>query len=268
MERFSLMTFNVRGAIHDDSENVWSKRADLNVRTIQKYNPDLIGFQELQMGNMVTYYQNLVRYAHILGPESSEMARFNYNAIFWNPERFEVLDFGGFYLSRTPDRWSGDWDTDCIRAATWAQLRSTQTGHRLLYLNTHLDHISEAARLEGSRLIVQRLGDLSEGLPAIVTGDFNARAWLPGEKRESDVHRVYTQAGFRDAYLEAGHTEEGDTNTFHGFQGAGFDAEQLRIDWILMRGGLQAASCQIVRDAQPPLYPSDHYPVLAELALG
>ncbi|MBZ0287813.1 MAG: hypothetical protein K8I30_09380 [Anaerolineae bacterium] len=56
--------------------------------------------------------------------------------------------------------------------------------------------------------------------------------------------------------------------TFHGFKGAQFEADYLRIDWILTLGALQARSCVIARDEQPPLYPSDHYPIVAELAFA
>jgi exonuclease III len=41
-----------------------------------------------------------------------------------------------------------------------------------------------------------------------------------------------------------------------------------RIDWILVRGGelpAQVHSSDIVHDARPPLYPSDHFPVVAEV---
>ena len=43
-----------------------------------------------------------------------------------------------------------------------------------------------------------------------------------------------------------------------------------RVDWILTRDGtrhLHTSSSTIVRDAAPPLYPSDHYPVVSELVV-
>lgn len=42
-----------------------------------------------------------------------------------------------------------------------------------------------------------------------------------------------------------------------------------RVDWILARGGnhpLQMVASAIVRDEAPPTYPSDHYPVINEIA--
>src|ERR671914_442322 len=40
-----VMTFNIRGAVHRDGENAWPHRAALNVATIARHAPDLIGFQ-------------------------------------------------------------------------------------------------------------------------------------------------------------------------------------------------------------------------------
>ena len=63
------MSFNIRGAILSDGDNIWPVRANLNCETITKYSPDLIGFQELQTGNWETYEECLPEYGRILGPE-------------------------------------------------------------------------------------------------------------------------------------------------------------------------------------------------------
>lgn len=79
-----------------------------------------------------------------------------------------------------------------------------------------------------------------------------------------------------DAYRAAGHADSAAASTFHGLHGDAYfalewgDEAFWRIDWILTHAGatgLQATSCTIVRDAQPPIYPSDHYPVVAEFRL-
>ena len=62
--------------------------------------------------------------------------------------------------------------------------------------------------------------------------------------------------------------------TNHGWRGYPFDRADdtpQRIDWIMLRDGastLRAASCEIVRDAAPPVYPSDHYPVVVDVVVG
>lgn len=41
--------------------------------------------------------------------------------------------------------------------------------------------------------------------------------------------------------------------------------------WILTKDSakkkLHTTSCEILRDAEPPVYPSDHYPVFAQLSI-
>jgi endonuclease/exonuclease/phosphatase family metal-dependent hydrolase len=266
-----VMTFNIRGSCHTvDGANAWAGRAALNVAVIKRHAPDLIGFQELQRGNLETYRACLAGYDHRLGPPAKDGEPHDFNAIFWQPTRLAPLDAGGFWLSRTPDRPSGDWGAACIRVANWVRLRAAAGDAEFLHLNTHLDHISEPARLAGCRLILRQFAELgADALPVVVTGDFNC---LPG----SPAYRLFRAAGFTDVFLAAGNEDGEGTDTFHKFLGEGYpainyDDRPTRIDWILTRDGAhrwQARSCAIVRDAAPPLYPSDHYPVLAELALG
>jgi exonuclease III len=48
-------------------------------------------------------------------------------------------------------------------------------------------------------------------------------------------------------------------------------AGAIRIDWILLRDGRlrwTVAACDLLYDAEPPLYSSDHFPLLADLALA
>src|SRR5260370_15013292 len=96
-----VMTFNIRGSFHPDGVNAWEQRAPLNVEVIQRQAPDLIGFQECDTGNLLTYQQHLSVYDRLLGseiwPEAEEPS--SYNALFWLPERLTLLDAGSFSLS-------------------------------------------------------------------------------------------------------------------------------------------------------------------------
>jgi endonuclease/exonuclease/phosphatase family metal-dependent hydrolase len=253
-----IMTFNIRGAIYEDGINHWRHRAALNVRTIQRYAPDLIGLQEAHLENLDYYRQHLPGYTIEQGYPYNNHAPYQYTSIVWNPNHLRMLESGGFWLSETPDEISGSWDTACFRSATWAIFEWLPTRLKFLHVNTHLDHISELARREGANLIAQKTSQVLKTCDvskAILTGDFNC---MPG----SAAYRVFQVAGFSDTYP----TDAPAVNTFHNFQGSAYTPqphETDRIDWILLRGwdGLGQA-CEIIRDAEPPLYPSDHYPVM------
>jgi len=271
MSRLRVMTFNVRGSYHpDDGPNQWPDREALNVATIRARAPHLVGMQEVQTGNLKAYHRLLPEHHWTAWPEYGDAPPHEWPAIYWRPDALRPLDSGGFWLSETPDRHSRSWDTDCIRSAAWVRFRHAATGATLVHLNTHLDHISERARIEGSRLILSRLDELqADGAAAIVTGDCNDR---PG----SATHGLWLDAGFAEAHLAAGHADDpARTFTYHGWRGTSFRREgdaPVRIDWVLVRPGARTparvVACDIVRDAAPPVYPSDHYPVIAEIAVG
>ena len=269
-----VMSFNVRGTLRDmHKRNAWPNRAALNVATIERSAPDVIGLQECQRGNLKAYRKNLPRYARVRGPRYGNAIHRELNAILFDPERLELLDSGGFWLSETPVKYSRSWEARVVRSANWALFRLLEVGLSLLHLNTHLDHKSELARREGSKLILRRAEKLAASVgdapPIVVTGDFNNR---PG----SPTYQNFVAAGFLDTFLAAGNQDTEDANTFHAFEGPRFrDAHPgygpRRIDWILLkdpRRRLQIRSHKIVRDGneRTGVYPSDHYPVLAELA--
>jgi hypothetical protein len=77
-------------------ENAWEKRAPVNVLTIERHAPDLIGFQEVDAGNLDIYSQRVTQYAHVLGPATDELDLPKYNAIYWKPDRLELVESGGF----------------------------------------------------------------------------------------------------------------------------------------------------------------------------
>lgn len=256
------MSFNIRGSFVNDGDNVWPSRAKLNYETIKKYSPDLIGFQELQKGNWETYHESLPEYEKIMGPQYNNSEPFCYPSIFYNPAKFDIVEKGHFWLSETPKIFSSAWDTRCIRSALWTRLQYRNAPRpTILLLNTHLDHVSEQARIKGARLIIETIRTIrNENESVLITGDFNCN---PG----SDVHTAFLRAGYQDTYISSGNSDDEQSYVFHAFAGTRH-ATTHRIDWILLLSGfsdLRAVQASIIRDAKEPLYPSDHYPIIADL---
>ncbi len=259
MSDLNVMTFNLRGCVFNDGDNVWSNRALLATTVVREWEPDILGLQEAQEGNLDTFSEALSGYERKDGLRYNNRDPFAWNAVYWKNDRLKLLRSGGFWLSQTPEEFSGDWGTDCIRSAHWLEFETIPGAERVFYLNTHLDHISSEARIEGARLIAGRLRELAgKETPVIITGDFNCGP-------DSPAYLVFKEQGFRDTHLEAGNSEnDEDASTFHGFTGKPSHGKG-RIDWILIRGGLKTRNCEIIHQAKPPVYPSDHFPVAAKL---
>lgn len=282
MSQLRVMTFNIAGADdEDDGVNAWqAERAPLNIATIQRYAPDLISFQELQFLNHTTYQQYLPEYQALLGAQA-DIEPYLYNAIYWKPTVCALETSGSFWLSETPDQYSGSWDTADIRVLTWARFRHLATGTHFALLNTHLDHISEEARIEGCQLILRQLHSIKQTDEFIVfCGDFNSNPWIP-EGAESiastftnEPYRLLQAAGFRDSFRTAGTNDSATSHTYHGYQGTQYDLHTAhrawRLDWILIhdeQSPVSVRNCQIIHDHQGDVYPSDHYPVIADIEL-
>src|SRR5215210_7981536 len=197
-----VMSFNVRGSFRDmRKKDAWRHRTALNVATIERYAPAVIGLQEAQRGNLEVYRKRMSRYSIIRGPRYGNLAPYDFNAILFDPGQLELLDSGGFWLSETPERHSRSWETRVARCATWALFNIPGTGLSILHLNTHLDDVSARARREASKLIVRRVEEISDHTgqepPVLITGDFNSR---PG----NTTYRNFMEVGFVDTYLAAG----------------------------------------------------------------
>ena len=264
----TLNNFNtIPAAYVENFSDVWANRAAFNVRTLKRYDPDLIGFQEFEPEHWATYQQELSGYDHVIANPTGEGT-----AILWKAARFELLDEGFLWLPASDLPHLTDLEDDMLLSTTWVKLRCLESGVEFVYLNTHLNDASEGARQAGNERNMQQLAALeaSRTLPVIMGGDFNCNPWSP-------VYRALLGAGFVDAYRAAGHADSVASSTFHGFRGADYFALEWggevywRVDWLMVRSGelpLQTTSCTIVRDAEPPVFVSDHYPVVAELLLG
>ncbi len=262
-----VMTFNIHG---NDPE--WVKdRAAMALVIMQRYSPDVLGLQEVVAPNLAYFQDQLTGYGIEPGLEYNQGKAAAHCSILWKESRFDLLEAGQFWFSRTPEVRSSDWGVDYPLGAAWVRLQDKTTSAQLLHLNTHFEYcpIARQSHEESSQLILQRLQQLAPGLPVVITGDFNCNPW-------SAAYNTLLAGGFIDTYRAAGNGDSVDSGTYHGFKGPqyfnldGGDEVFWRVDWILARQGtqpLQTSSCTIVREAAPPLYPSDHYPVVSEIVM-
>jgi endonuclease/exonuclease/phosphatase family metal-dependent hydrolase len=274
MRVIRVMSFNIWNTGEPDpwEENLraaWSRRRPWVVHTIHRVRPALIGFQEFSPFHWESLRDDLP-YAACPDFESDEFG----NTILYRADRFGLLDSGLFWLSCTPDEPIPQWDLPYAVGVRWAILENLESKTPLLCLNTQYEDgwapNQVQMREEGSRILVGQIERISQDwpdAPVILTGDFNCNAW--------DVpYRVFIEHGFVDTYRAAGHGDSTESSTYHGYMGEAYsglewgDEQCWRVDWILTRDGkqrLQTVASTILRDGQPPIYPSDHRPVIADL---
>lgn len=116
---------------------------------IRRERPDVIGFQEPKRPQLDYLIEQLPEYGHV------EMGR-DYGVksdggehlmVMYLRDKYELLDWGYYWLSETPDRVSRGWDAMCRRVTVWVKLRDRYTDGEFYYFDTHLDHQGNTARL-------------------------------------------------------------------------------------------------------------------------
>ncbi|HEV2293055.1 MAG TPA: endonuclease/exonuclease/phosphatase family protein [Tepidisphaeraceae bacterium] len=258
-----VLCFNIRYLNEKDGPDRWSARRDIFFEALTAGDPDLIGLQEVVHAQAEEIRANLSAYDFVGVGRDDGKHKGEYSPILFKRDRFEKLDEGHVWLSETPDVvGSKGWDANLPRLATWVKLADRRQGNRVfVFLNTHFDHLGHVARVESAKLLRDKLAELAPSLPVIITGDFNTT-------EDAEPYRTLVNpAGddslkLIDAYRAAHPRRSPDEATFGGFRGIRTGS---RIDWILHTPHWQTRSAEIDRMNKAGRYPSDHYPVRAEL---
>jgi endonuclease/exonuclease/phosphatase family metal-dependent hydrolase len=248
------MTFNLRFATPQDGMNTWECRKELVVETILRFAPDLLATQEGTVPQLDYLVARLPGYRALIAHRRVDPT-FQYPTIFYRHQGLEVRDSGDFHLSETPmAHRSRSWDSAFPRIATYGRFRRSGRGAWFFFIDTHLDHISAQARLEGASLIASYFGGREE--PLILAGDFN-------EPPEGPVYRQFVgpTRPFLDTW-RAVHASGEESPTQHSFDGR---PRGSRIDWILVTAPFVVNMAEIIAFHQDHRYPSDHFPYHAEV---
>ena len=254
-ERFRAMSFNARVDTAEDGADAWTHRKAAVASVIRLHEPAVVGCQELLAHQLGDLRAALPAYEWVGEERGSGDRSSEHVPIGYRPDRFALREHDTFWLSEAPEApGSVGWDAEHPRIATWARLEDPATGAAFVHLNTHLDHRGERARGRGADLIVERLGDIAPDVPVLVTGDMNCTPGSPPYERLAGA--------FDDAREVSAHGHHGPTDTFHGFTGD----PGGRIDYVFVDGFVVRQHATLA-DRWDDRYPSDHFPVLAELVV-
>jgi endonuclease/exonuclease/phosphatase family metal-dependent hydrolase len=253
-----VMSFNIRYATESDGEHAWSQRRDLAASVIRFHRPDLVGVQEALLEQLNDLEERLPDYDWVgVGRDDGESGG-EFSAILYRPDRVELLESDTFWLSETPETpGSKSWDTAITRVVTWALFRDRADGSRFYHFNTHFDHIGQEARRQSAMLIVARIAERAEQVPAIVTGDFNAEP-------DSPPYAVMA-AALSDARLASETPPHGPEGTFSSF--VAHREPMPRIDYVFVTEGIIVERFATLAEHWNGRHASDHLPVMADVAL-
>ena len=122
-----------------------------------------------------------------------------------------------------------------------------------MIINTHFDHIGKESRKQSARILKDSAASISDGLPVIVTGDFNFT-------RDKEPYAVIMQQSGMRLIDTAPANSPG---TACGFV---VDAKPcVAIDYIFHSPHWKSQNYQVIQDHDGEHYPSDHLPVIVTM---
>jgi endonuclease/exonuclease/phosphatase family metal-dependent hydrolase len=254
-----VMSYNIRLDVASDGENRWDARKDKVAGLMNYYEADFIGSQEVQHHQLQYLLSQLKDYSYIgVGRDDAKEAG-EYSCIFYKKDKYAVLQQSTFWLSPTPHAVSIGWDAAYKRVCTYGLFKDNKTKKKFWVFNTHLDHVGPMAKLEGVKLILEKIKELNtKNYPVILTGDFNSHpddapiqaATAVLQNTRSISNEVYGPADTWNAFK------------FH---------EKLNgcIDYVFINKHpkLTVSKFATITDSYDLKYPSDHLPVLATIQM-
>ena len=256
-----VMTFNIRYGKAKDGPNAWPERRELVRGVIEAHDPQVLGLQEalrFQLDEIAAWFPHLGEVG--VGARDG-VSGGEHCAILYDRRRLEVLEEGTLWLSDTPDvPGSATWGNSVTRIVTWALFSARAEGRTFLVYNTHWDHRSQPSRMQSYHR-VRTLVEARQppGTPALVLGDFNA-----GEGNPAFTHLVAGPAPVLIDTFRQIHPAAGRVRTYHAFEGS---KDGAKIDAVLVTAGWEVIDADIDHANDGGRYPSDHYPVWADVRL-
>src|SRR5438105_5122510 len=98
-----VMSFNIRNSGAPDGANHWTHRRLLCQSTVHRFDPDLLGAQEVLADQYDQLLEMFPDYQPVGVARDDGARRGEWAMILFRAARFEQLESGDFWLSRTPD---------------------------------------------------------------------------------------------------------------------------------------------------------------------
>lgn len=256
-QKITVMSYNVyvSGTGVKSPEN----RTPLVVENIKSASPDSFGLQEADEGWIERLSGSLSdEYAYVGIGRDSNSGGGEASPVFYKKDKFELVDSGTFWLSRTPEKASRGWDAMFKRVCSYAVLKDRQTGFTYAHFNAHFDHIGVIARLESVAVVAEKIAEVAPNIPVVFSGDLN------DYEGEAMYNRIL-ETGLKDTKYLAKSVSGGNV-TFHGYSDSVEKA--VPIDFIFTNSfSTEVESYAVISEKVNGIYASDHHPVVSVITM-
>ncbi len=260
-----VASFNIKRDSRFQGTHGWPYRRELVADIIRKSGLAIIGVQEL-LPTMREDLHTLLQDYHIFGDGRKRNRSNEQSAILLRDHDTRFLGGQTFWLSKHPEQsGSRAYFSMFPRICTVCEVFVQEYGRSIRVFNTHFDHICSPARTLGVRIILEYMHRMNERspMPCILMGDLNA----PPDSKPIRILRENRHA-YPDIHLNYAYDlikNRTAANTYHGFTGR--MTPRPPIDYIFVSDEFIIRDAYLDTTHAGGLYPSDHFPLVAELGL-
>ena len=267
------------------SDPPWEQRKHAVAAVLQEVRADVLALQEEseeQLDDILAVSSRL---------QTAGERPWGGGSILYRADLFHAEQFGVIRVPERMEAFGG-------RTVQWALLRIQKTGEHVLFYNAHLTPFEETARVKGVKLILEHLGMFPARYDAvIIAGDLNSR-----ENEEPITRLLSASPSLRSAWRVA-HQFTDPQNTARLIAAAIASEKALKLrpelppseraelerlvqaagqgtfhdylprtrighlDYILVSDNVDVTRAEILSGKYRNIYPSDHFPVLADVTL-
>ena len=281
-ESLKIMSFNMAFCRDTIDLKIWEARKDIIMPVLKTYDVDICASQEpyaFQIKYLANQTQEYDFVGELLGDETPDkyasrpdkyhkrhlvLQNMN-NPIWYKKDKFEVLESGKFWYSKTPEKQSGAWEEDRWdgeRTCVWAKFRQKDNGRQFYIFNSHwlvARNTEDIESVNSAKLLLTKIKEIAKDSTFFVTGDFNA----------TDAHQSIKHlkaSGILKSAKDSAITGDFKAKTtFVGFYGDSkyeniidhiFTSKNVSIESFLIGG-----TYRTLPDGKK-IYPSDHLPIV------
>lgn len=256
-QTYTVASYNIRFDNKNDTGNLWVDRKAAVISLIHFHDFDIFGTQEGLPHQLADITESLPAYTRYGNGRDDGSDKGEHSAIFYKKGKFTLLASGDFWLSETPDKPGLGWDAKCCnRICSWVQLQDKKSKQKFYFFNVHFDHEGVIARIESSKLILDKVKQITKGAPVILTGDFN------GGRQTEWYQKIAASGILRDSYNDVAYPYQ-NSPSFNNF-GKNVMGNEV-IDHIFISKQIEVLKWGILTDTYHGKFPSDHFPVEAAI---
>ena len=242
----------------------WDERLTALKRSFEESDFDIVGVQEADTMMANTLAKVLDgRYDWVGTVEANDETSSGFiplNPIFYKKDRFEALEQDIIWFAHAPG--TVGYDSWGMRLCNYAKFRDKRNGMEFYVFNSHFDHRGQEAKEYSSVVLLDKVMELANGLPVVLTGDFNMDEKTPGYAKlvESDIVNdamLALPASKREnaQYFSMANYRPKEKITKNG----------LHIDHVFYTpANSKVLSWKLILDSYDGVYGSDHLPIVID----